>query len=312
MIELVQDAWASNVSPSDSTRGVLSGTVQITTKPSPPDAAEPTGRTWSAVPGGSVPIDFVPKIDNAIRIDTVVHDGHWLIEIDLALAKGVDPSTYGNLWLVGVHPDIAPKPISTSTSTTPGTTTHAAPASGTTPGHVIEPSVESAILMMDQLLHSGQSREAARLCRKAIAAHPSDARLRAQLGLIHGKQGDPGAAAAAYLKAAELDRDNPTYANQAAWFLCLSGRFAEAYPLASRANDLKANDPDYLNTLAHAAFGTARWKEAADALKQLKRISPTYFQSYSHPHCVDDLEMLAEAQHWVELDSAFPADPFAH
>jgi tetratricopeptide (TPR) repeat protein len=99
-----------------------------------------------------------------------------------------------------------------------------------------------------------------------------------------------------YESVLEKKPDDPQLLNSLARTLCLLKRFEEALPHARRAVEIES-DPNCRDTLAHAAYGTGNWQEAADARENVLKARPNYFnQTDEPPNCRADKEHYQEAK----------------
>ncbi|HEY2154911.1 MAG TPA: hypothetical protein VGH33_04730, partial [Isosphaeraceae bacterium] len=291
-------------------RNALSGMLRIKAGTPLPSLPGPVIQA-TAYPGGPVLANvssvymIAPEMGSGrwsvgagYMIRPTVGNGRWSVELEMTTAKSVDPEAVDNSWLIWVLPE-------SQTYEPDSDPDHPLGLGQSTPG------LKEAMERVERLAESGKQVEAIRACREAIAAYPTSARFRARLVDLYGELSEPGSAAAAALEAIHLDPENPALLNNAAWYLCMCGRFAEAYPLADRAARLAPIDAGTLDTLGHAAFGTGRYEAAARAWERVKALEPDYFQSSIHPHCYDDPERSARARRLAELDRAFPVNSFA-
>ena len=148
--------------------------------------------------------------------------------------------------------------------------------------------------------------------RSTLDAGHDSAATRAKLAASLVATGDLGSAVVEGRRAVALDGGNPAYRKNLSRWLVSAGRYEEALPDARESARLLPADRDALDTLAHAAYATRRWGEAARAWGAIDRSVTNGLGSLVRAGCAEDRVRYEDAiRRAKEPSLTIPENPFA-
>ena len=166
---------------------------------------------------------------------------------------------------------------------------------------------DTVVAALKARFRSGDRQGAIRDCAAACLAHPGNGALPQLLGLMHSLAGDPAAAAAAYLRAAQISPQDADLAYNLGVCLQQLGQTQAALQEFTRALQLRPGFFEALANLGLCAYQLGQYAAALDYLGQARTIAPRA------PHVADNLGLVygalgdhaaALAQHELALQLA--------
>ncbi len=136
-----------------------------------------------------------------------------------------------------------------------------------------EKSTELVIKQHAALMAGSQGAEAERLATDWAKVRPNEPAFLYYLGDMALTQRDYALAESRYRAVLEVQPDNALAMNNVAWLLVQQGK-PGAVPFAERANNLRPNRPEFLDTLSTALEANNQLPQAVDAQKRARSLRP--------------------------------------